>query len=67
MPIPQFHRTPKTRRRRARRTSPPLPGEPLDTEDNGALLQSSDAEDPPPPPSDELPALLSDWPPHRSK
>ena len=67
MPIPQFHRTPKTRKRRARRTAigpdseaeiiaanEPLTGDSLDAEDS-------------PPPSDELPALLSGWPPHRSK
>jgi len=67
MPIPQFHRTPKTRKRRARRTAAgqdaeteiiaandPLTGAPLDAED-------------PPPSSEELPALLSGWPPQRSK
>jgi len=67
MPIPQFHRTPKTRKRRASRTAvgqdaeteiidanDPLTGAPLDAED-------------PPPSSEELPALLSGWPPHRSK
>ena len=67
MPIPQFHRTPKPRKRRARPTAvaqdaeaeiiaanEPLTGDPPDAED-------------PPPPSEELPALLSGWPPHRSK
>ena len=76
MPIPQFHRTPKTRKRRARRSAfahdaeakdfavnEPFDGEALDSGD-GAQIRLGDAEDSPP--SEELPALLSGWPPHRS-
>jgi len=65
MPIPQFHRTPKTRKRRARTVGPDSEAEIIAANDplTGDAL---DAEDPPPP-SEELPALLSGWPPHRSK
>ena len=67
MPIPQFHRTPKTRKRRARRTAVGPDSETEIIAANEPLTGDSlDAEDPPPP-SDELPALLSGWPPHRSK
>ena len=78
MPIPQFHRTPKLRKRRARRSglahdteaeliaaNEPLTGGPLAVDDDGAQIRSGDAEDSPP--SEEVPALLSGWPPHRSK
>jgi hypothetical protein len=85
MPIPQFHRTPKTRKRRTRRA--PLVQERFDVHDmalentaiepepsvqateldeNCALLQRDSANDEVASPSDEVPALLSGWPP-RSK
>ena len=80
MPIPQFHRTPKTRKRRARRStyahdvegetiavSGSLTGAPIYSDDDGELLRSGDAEDSPPPSEEEVPALLSGWPPHRAK
>ena len=86
MPIPQFHRTPKTRKRRMRRA--PLTQERLDMHDtpledttieaepssaqateldeNCALLERGSANDEAISPRDEVPALLSGWPP-RSK
>jgi len=84
MPIPQFHRTPKTRKRRTRRA--PLVQERFDVEEmdiehttaeeetsqameldkNCALLQRDSANDEVASPPDEVPALLSWWPP-RSK
>jgi hypothetical protein len=84
MPIPQFHRTPKTRKRRTRRglaapenfdaqdveleidvehESPAALGD----DENCALLQSGDAGDRDPARPEEVPALLSGWPPRRSK
>jgi hypothetical protein len=83
MPIPQFHRTPKTRRRRTHRAASVQENfdvqntevdidegassadELIDAEDC-ALLQPEDRENSPPS-SEEVPALLSSWPPHRSK
>ena len=83
MPIPQFHRTPKTRKRRTRRSAtvqehfdvpnshaetdegPSSVDELIDAEDC-ALLQP-DQGDASPPSSEEVPALLSSWPPQRSK
>jgi hypothetical protein len=84
MPIPQFHRTPKTRKRRTRRglTTPEnfdaqemalevdaaqeSPATLVDDE-NCALLQRADADDRDPGHPEEVPALLSWWPPPRSK
>jgi hypothetical protein len=84
MPIPQFHRTPKTRKRRTRR-APPVqerfdveemdvehttaeeePLQAMELDENCALLQSDSANDEIASPPDEVPALLSWWPP-RSK
>ncbi|HEY2819217.1 MAG TPA: hypothetical protein VGN65_10005 [Casimicrobiaceae bacterium] len=84
MPIPQFHRTPKTRKRRTRGgLTAPENFDAQDTEfeidaehespatlgddENCALLQPGDAGDRDPAPPDEVPALLSWWPPRRSK
>ena len=84
MPIPQFHRTPKTHKRRTRRgsTAPDhfaaqdteveidaeheLPTT-LGDDENCALLQPGDADERDPAPPEEVPALLSSWPPPRSK
>lgn len=86
MPIPQFHRTPKTRKRRTRRSrsvpeffdpqdmkaevvaenGPAAPSPRDDAGEAGALPHSVDADDPPPPSAEEVPALLSTWPPRRS-
>ena len=84
MPIPQFHRTPKTRKRRTRggltthenfdaqemalqidaeHESPATLGD----DENCALLQPGDANDRDPARPEEVPALLSWWPPRRSK
>lgn len=82
MPIPQFHRTPKTRKRRTRRSAsvhenfgvqnsdvdidegPSSADELIDAEDC-ALLQPNQG-DASQPSNEEVPALLSSWPP-RSK
>jgi hypothetical protein len=81
MPIPQFHRTPKTRRRRTRHAS--FPQETADVQDLEPKLTATDtlapiaprdAHDTPveptdsadAPPSEEVPALLSSWPPRHS-
>jgi len=84
MPIPQFHRTPKMRKRRTRRGSmapeifdaPDAEAE-VDAEnespaalgdgENCALLQPGAADDRNPAPPEGVPALLSWWPPRRSK
>ena len=86
MPIPQFHRTPKTRKRRTRRAPPEqerfdmhdveLGNTPIDAktssaqamelDENCALVQRGSANDEVAAPPDEVPALLSGWPP-RSK
>ena len=84
MPIPQFHRTPKTRKRRTRRaplvqerfdveemdiehtTAEEEPSQAMELDKNSALLQRDSANDEVASPPDEVPALLSWWPP-RSK
>ena len=83
MPIPQFHRTPKTRKRRVRRAPPAQerfdveemdvehtmveePSQTMELDENCALLQRGSANDEIASPPDEVPALLSWWPP-RSK
>ena len=83
MPIPQFHRTPKTRKRRTRRAPPAqerfdvndialenaaeaLSVQAIELDENCALLQRGSANDEVASPPDEVPALLSGWPP-RSK
>ncbi len=70
MPIPQFHRTPKTRKRKSRRTpasdaraDPPVQAIKLD--DNCALLEAS-ANDPALS-EEEVPALLASWPSRRNE
>ena len=86
MPIPQFHRTPKMRRRRTRPSaltqerfgapqsdttfaseSDMAPRQNADADENCALLQPGDSDDSPLPMSEEVPALLSWWPPRRTK
>ena len=84
MPIPQFHRTPKTRKRRTRRAplvqerfaveemdvghtaAEEAPSQAMELDENCALLQRGSANDEIASPPDEVPALLSWWPP-RSK
>ena len=83
MPIPQSHRTPKTRKRRTRRAPPAqerfdvndialenaaeaLSVQAMELDENCALLQRGSANDEVASPPDEVPALLSGWPP-RSK
>ena len=83
MPIPQFHRTPKTRKRRTRRAPPAQerfdvndialenaaeasPVQAMELDANSALVQRGSANDEVVSPPDEVPALLSGWPP-RSK
>jgi hypothetical protein len=86
MPIPQFHRTPKTRKRRTRRAPPAQerfdvnemelgntaidaeasPVQAMELDENCALVQRGSANDEVASPPEEVPALLSGWPP-RSK
>jgi len=86
MPIPQFHRTPKMRKRRMRRAPPaqesfdveemnvehaivdgkPSSAQATELDENCALLERGSANDEAISPPDEVPALLSWWPP-RSK
>jgi hypothetical protein len=87
MPIPQFHRTPKTRKRRTRRAPPAQERfdvqdmelentainaeaassvQAMELDENCALVQRGSANDDVASPPDEVPALLSGWPP-RSK
>jgi hypothetical protein len=86
MPIPQFHRTPKTRKRRIRRAPPTQErfdvqeleventvihegastGKAMELDANCALVQRGSANDEAISPLDDVPALLSSWPP-RSK
>ena len=80
MPIPQFHRTPKTRKRRTRREPPAQDrfeaedtavaeelssAQVTELDDDCALLQGGSANDEVASPTDEVPALVSSWPPRR--
>jgi hypothetical protein len=85
MPIPQFHRTPKTRKRRTRRAPPvqerfdveemdaehttveevPSVPQAMELDESCALLQRDSANDEVATAPDEVPALLSSWPPRR--
>jgi hypothetical protein len=83
MPIPQFHRTLKMRKRRARRDTSVQEG--LDVQDSEAeaferasssdkliggedcALLQAENADDFPPPREEVPALLSWWPPRRRR
>ena len=53
MPIPQFHRTPKTRKRKSRRAQPPQQeaDPPVQAANEPTLSE------------EEVPALLASWPP----